>query len=359
MSPVKHYTIPIFVPHLGCPHQCVFCNQRKISGTLHVPEAGEVEAIIEKHLATIPRKNSHVEIGFFGGSFTGIDLTLQKQYLSIASRYLPPASPPTCRPVDLQTNGPASRFLPPAIHGIRISTRLDCIDEERLHLLKEYGVTTIELGAQSMDDGVLLKSGRGHTARDTEQASALILRHGYHLGLQMMIGLPGDTLEKSLFTARRIVELGADNTRIYPTLVIDDTPLAELYRKGHYLPLTLDEAVRWAAAIYRIFEDAGVNVIRMGLHPSEGLISGKELLAGPYHASFRELVETFSWQETFREMMKGDLDGPVTIHVSPEQYNVAIGYRAANKKMLSGKYSRVKFVRNDTLQGKEFYADHH
>ncbi len=336
MPSIKHYTIPIFVPQLGCPHQCVFCDQRKISGALRVPDATEVEAIIQKHLATIPHENSHIEIGFFGGSFTGIDPALQKQYLSIASR-----------------------FSLPIAEGIRVSTRPDCIDEERLHLLKEYGVTTIELGAQSMDDEVLKRSGRGHTTTDTERASALILLMGFKLGLQMMIGLPGDTMERSLFTACRIVELGASSTRIYPTLVIKNTPLAQLYREGKYDPLSLEEAVRWSAAICRIFEEAGVTILRMGLHPSEGLITGRDLLAGPYHPSFRELVETVLWEEAFREAMSGEYDGPITIHVSPGQYNVAIGYRAANKKMLSGKYDRVKFIKNDSLQGREFYADHH
>ncbi|MDD5508397.1 MAG: radical SAM protein [Bacteroidales bacterium] len=359
MPSIKHYTIPIFVPQLGCPHQCVFCDQRKISGALRVPDATEVEAIIQKHLATIPHENSHIEIGFFGGSFTGIDPALQKQYLSIASRFLPPSSPPTCRPVDLPTNRPASRFSLPIAEGIRVSTRPDCIDEERLHLLKEYGVTTIELGAQSMDDEVLKRSGRGHTTTDTERASALILLMGFKLGLQMMIGLPSDTMERSLFTACRIVELGASSTRIYPTLVIKNTPLAQLYREGKYDPLSLEEAVRWSAAICRIFEETGVTILRMGLHPSEGLITGRDLLAGPYHPSFRELVETVLWEEDFREAMSGEYDGPITIHVSPGQYNVAIGYRAANKKMLSGKYDRVKFIKNDSLQGREFYADHH
>jgi histone acetyltransferase (RNA polymerase elongator complex component) len=337
----------------------VFCNQRKISGTLRAPDAREVESIIAKHLATIPRENSHIEIGFFGGSFTGVDPALQKQYLSIASRYLRHASPPTadCRLLTADYQPSICKY--DSIHGIRISTRPDCIDPERLSVLRDYGVTTIELGAQSMDDEILRRSGRGHSVADTERASALILKYGFKLGLQMMIGLPGDSLEKSMFTARRITELGAENTRIYPTLVIKNTPLAQMYLNGTYAPLSLEEAVRWSVNLCRIFDTAGVNILRMGLHPSEGLISGKELLAGPYHSSFRELVETALWKEAFRDTMPGDYTGPVTIHVAPEQYNSAIGHKAGNKKMLLEKFGSVKFVMDDSLEGRGFYVDHY
>lgn len=361
MSAVRYCTIPIFIPQLGCPHQCVFCNQRKISGTLRVPDAREVESIIAKHLATLPRENSHIEIGFFGGSFTGIDPVLQKQYLFIAFRLLSPVSPPTCGPADLQTHTPASRLPLPALNlqGIRISTRPDCIDPERLSVLRDYGVTTIELGAQSMDDEVLRRSGRGHSVADTERASALILKYGFKLGLQMMIGLPGDSLEKSMFTARRITELGAENTRIYPTLVIKNTPLAQMYLNGTYAPLSLEEAVRWSVNLYRIFETAGVNILRMGLHPSEGLISGADFIAGPYHTSFRELVETALWKMELQKILENESLNSVTIHVGPDQYNVAIGYDGINKKMLLEKYKHVKFLKDDSLTGRKFYVDHY
>ncbi|MBP6977041.1 MAG: radical SAM protein [Bacteroidales bacterium] len=332
----KHYTIPIFIPHLGCPHQCVFCNQRKISGTIREPDARQVEDIIKRHLSTIPRENAHIEIGFFGGSFTGIDPDKQIEFLSLAHRQSAIGN----------------------LKGIRISTRPDYIDGERLQLLKDHGVTTIELGAQSMDDEVLRRSGRGHTVADTEKASALILQKGFGLGLQMMIGLPGDTPEKSLHTARRIVELGADNTRIYPTLVIKNTPLAEWYRKGDYRPLSLDEAIHWTMQICRIFDNAGVNIIRMGLHPSEGLASGEELIAGPYHPSFRELVETGLWKERFQNLSEVGSGKPITIHVAPDQYNVAIGYRAGNKRMLLDRFMSVKFIKDESLTGRDFYVDY-
>lgn len=356
MAVPKHYIIPIFIPELGCPHRCVFCNQCRISGKQRVPELWEVGNVIERHLATIPLENSHIEIGFFGGNFTGINRNLQEQYLSIASRFLsltphlsPPASP-------FQTELPSSIDR---IKGIRISTRPDYIDEEQLALLKEHGVSTIELGAQSMDDEVLMRSGRGHTVADTERASIMILRNGFRLGLQMMLGLPGDTFRKSVHTARRIIALGADNTRIYPTLVIRDTELAALYENGEYKPLSLAEAVQWSVEIFTLFEKAGISILRIGLHPSEGLISGRDLVAGPYHASFRELVATEIWKRAFRELLNVDSAGRVSIHVAPDQYNVAVGYRAGNQKLLLEKFSTVKFVKDGRLTGRAFYADHH
>jgi histone acetyltransferase (RNA polymerase elongator complex component) len=332
----NHFTIPIFVPELACPHQCVFCNQRKISGTLKVPSIDEAEEIIKQHLKTIPKENSEIEIGFFGGNFTGIDLDLQIKYLSLALHY------------SLITN----------LSGIRISTRPDYIDEEKLALLKEYGVYTIELGAQSMVDEVLIASGRGHTVSDTEKASKMILDHGFSLGLQMMIGLPKDSFERSLYTAERIVELGADNTRIYPTLVIQDTVLAEMYHEVQYQPLSLTTATLWSKELFKIFEKAEVKVIRMGLHPSEGLLSGEELLAGPFHKSFRELVMTELWNEKFEKTIKGSEGERVVIYVNPKQFNFAIGYNGKNKKMLLQKFETVTFKSDPSLKGRKFHVDY-
>jgi histone acetyltransferase (RNA polymerase elongator complex component) len=161
--------------------------------------------------------------------------------------------------------------------------------------LKKYGVTTIELGAQSMDDEVLIQSARGHTAEDVEMASRLILAHGFRLGLQMMIGLPGDTLEKSVLTAKKIIDLGAVETRIYPVLVIRGTKMAEWYEEEKYQPLTMDATIAWLKELLPLFEEAGVEVTRVGLHSSEGLLSGKELVAGPFHPSIRELAMTEVW----------------------------------------------------------------
>ncbi|HEX2866041.1 MAG TPA: radical SAM protein [Ignavibacteriales bacterium] len=332
---IKHYTIPVFVPELACPFQCVFCDQRKISGHEESPDLKEVRITIEEHLNTIPKAGSHIEIGFFGGNFTGIDPLIQEMYLGAAADYLS-----------------AGR-----IHGIRLSTRPDYISPEKLHMLKHYGVSSIELGAQSLDPDVLRLSGRGHKTEDIEEASRLIIQDGFSLGLQMMLGLPGDTPEKSVFTARRIVELGAGNTRVYPTLVIKGTKLHSLYLSGKYRPLELGEAVSQAKEVTKIFEEARVSIIRMGLHPSEGLLSGEDLAAGPYHVSFRELVATEIWNEILKPLStkKGKV---LTISVPPSEFNYAVGYNGRNKKELLVNFHKVRFISDPSLEERQFRADY-
>jgi len=350
---MKHFTIPIFVPELACPNRCVFCNQHSISGCQKQPEPDEVREIIQKHLGTIPEKDTHIEIGFFGGSFTGIEPELQEKYLAVAKEFLVPeprwSSLSDC---DKQAGGVETTQQIGAktagkhrIHGIRLSTRPDYIDNEILTLLKRYGVTTIELGAQSLDDGVLQHSGRGHTVADVEKASAVILAAGFKLGLQMMTGLPGDTAEKSLRTAKRIVELGASCTRIYPTLVIRGTELEQRWRQGKYKPQSLDEAIEISARLLEIFHQAGVEVLRVGLHPSEGILNGTEMLAGPFHPSFRELVETFIWKHKLLPFLQQNPEGStIRIPVPTSALRYAIGYDSSNRKMLEHYFSKVEFV---------------
>lgn len=337
---VKHYTIPIFVPELACPNRCVFCNQNSISGCYDQPSVSEVKEIIDTRLSTMPLGNNkcHIEVGFFGGNFTGIDELMQRQYLSIALTYLQRKK----------------------IHGIRLSTRPDYITSDSLRLLREYGVTTIELGAQSLDDEVLKLSGRGHTAADVERASRMICEAGFDLGLQMMTGLPGDTKEKSLITAQKIIELGAKCTRIYPTLVIKGTKLEDLYQQGLYKPQSLKEAVSLASELYVIYRDADVEIIRMGLHPSENLTEGNDLLAGPYHTSFRQLVESEIWRKHFEFFCDSwysngiipkkegvtiaVLDDTLRIEVNAEELNHAIGYNGSNRDFLLAKFRNVNFI---------------
>jgi len=330
--PPRHFTIPVFVPELACPNRCVFCNQRNISGTLVMPQPSDVVEIIENHLATIPR-DSETEIGFFGGNFTGIEPEVQQSYLEIAEKYIKAGE----------------------VKSIRLSTRPDYIDRERLTFLKKFTVTTIELGAQSLDDEVLQLSGRGHTVKDVEAASKLIRERGFSLGLQMMVGLPGDTPEKSIATAHRIVELGASCTRIYPTLVIRDTQLEKMYLAGKYIPLTLDEAVETTALLAGIFEEAGIKILRIGLHPSEGLLGGESLVAGPFHVAFGELVSTMQWAKIFRQKLAGitpDKSSSLLVEVAPGQLNAAVGHKAANKHMLLDNFSRVAFRGNPDLTGR-------
>lgn len=370
---MKYYTIPVFVPELACPNRCVFCNQHSISGCYHQPDENEVISIIESRLKTLPvnlihevkshaapepnaqeqsepqltqpkllsatmnhqakgqkfkaSENNqsmkvHIEVGFFGGNFTGIEENLQRKYLSIAYNYLKDGK----------------------IQGIRLSTRPDYITVDSLKLLHEYGVSTIELGAQSIDEEVLELAGRGHTVADIERASALIISHGFNLGLQMMTGLPGDTFNKSIATARKIISLGASCTRIYPTLVIKGTDLAKLWSDGHYQPQSLDEAIELTATLMEIFKAGNVAVIRVGLHPSEDLVSGADLLAGPFHVSFRQLAETELWKRKLMLMInERPRGGDIVITVPEGELNHAIGYHSTNKKMMEAHFSNVEF----------------
>ncbi|MBN2175283.1 MAG: radical SAM protein [Bacteroidales bacterium] len=327
----KHFNIPVFIPEAACPFQCIYCNQRKISGRLHIPDDDEIIGIIEERLATIDPGNSEVELAYFGGNFTGFSLEEQKHYLELIQPYI--------------RNG--------LITGIRLSTRPDYISDKILDLLKIYHVKTIELGAQSLDDDVLKASKRGHTAADTEKASQIILEKGFNLGLQMMIGLPDDTLEKSVYTAHRIIEMGATETRIYPTLVIRETLLEKHYQEGKYQPLSLDEAVNWSVQLLKIFEGGHLKILKLGLHPSEGLLSGKDLVAGPWHPSFRELVLTEIWREKLEPLMHESGDS-ILIEVPPDQINCAVGYEGKNKKMLMRSFKVVKFRINSDLEGREY-----
>jgi histone acetyltransferase (RNA polymerase elongator complex component) len=328
----RHYTIPIFIPELACPFQCVFCNQEKITGKALIPDDAAIIATISDHLATFKAEERTVEIGFFGGSFTGIPIDRQIHYLDLVRPFL--------------DNG--------SVDGIRLSTRPDYINREVLDMLKEKQVTAIELGAQSMSDEVLKASGRGHTAEQTEMAARLIQDHGFKPGLQMMIGLPEDTPGRSLFTAQRIVALQAITTRIYPTLVIRGTALHKRYTEGKYEPLSLEEAVNRTAAILPVFEKAGIKILRIGLHPSEGLLNGCELVAGPFHPSFRELVLTKLWRDILRASDIPQSGNSLNIFVNEKQLNYAIGYTSANRKMLLERFNKVSFKTDKTLTGRDF-----
>lgn len=325
----KHFNIPLFLPELACPFRCSYCNQAAISGQLKIPSLQEMRATIETHLQSIPKGDNHIEIAFFGGNFTGLPEKYQKQCLEMASQFLQKGQ----------------------INGIRLSTRPDYINELKLELLKEFGVTTIELGAQSLDEVVLEECGRGHTVADVNSSAFLIKSFGFRLGLQMMIGLPGDSLEKSLETARRIIEAGAEETRIYPCLVIRETALEQAFRAGEYTPLSVGEAVFWSAQLVETFDSAGVKVIRIGLHPSEELNSNG-YVAGPYHPSFKELVITEAWRLHFEKQVWPEVN-EIQIEVPASERNYAIGYGAKNKKTLLNRYKKVKFIANPSLQKRE------
>ena len=256
--------IPVFVPHLGCPNNCVFCNQHRISGESSPATAETVKKTLMEGILKIP-ENSNIELAFYGGSFTAIPVEEQNELLDAALPFLHDGS----------------------IKSLRLSTRPDAIDDETLERLITYGVKTIELGAQSMCDEVLQLSGRGHTTLQTEASARLIKAHGLMLILQMMTGLPGDTKERTIETAKKIIALEPDGVRIYPTVIVEDTPLCDMWSAGTYKEHTVEEAVDWCAAILPMFEEAGIPVIRLGLNPSEEL-SGGAARGGAYHPAFGE-----------------------------------------------------------------------
>jgi len=322
---MKHCNIPIFIPELACPHQCVFCNQEKISNTFTVPKPNEIHKIIDSYLETIPQ-NREINIAFFGGSFTGIPLDEMTAYLKEAHKYI----------------------VSGKVHGIRLSTKPDYISEEILDVLEKYGVTAIELGAQSTNDKILVKSGRGHKFDAIENAVELIKKRNFELGLQMMLGLPYDTLELSIQTAKDIVRLKADTTRIYPTVVVEGTVLEKMYKRGEYKVLSLDEAVVWSKEVLKIFNEAGIKVLRVGLHPSEELELGKSLVAGPIHPSFKEMVLSSLWNDIL--FQKIDKKSEVQISVSSKQLNYAIGYKGSNRNELISKGYNVKFNADKCLK---------
>ncbi len=334
----NHYTIPIFIPELACHYKCIYCNQQKISGMMKIPSSDEIIQTFDKYLSTINYKNNDVEIGFFGGSFTGLSMEKQKELLLLTQPY-----------VDKKK-----------VQSIRLSTRPDYINEELLDLLLKYNVNTIELGAQSMDDEVLKFSGRGHVAEDVRRSAKLIKDFGFNLGLQMMIGLPLDTPQKAMATAKEIIDLGANNTRIYPTLVIKNTPLEDLYNKGIYQPLTMDETIMQVKELVKLFEAAEVNIIRIGLHPSEGLLSGDDLIAGPFHPSFKELVMTELWKDLLMHLFNNNnSDKNLFVFTSAKAYNFAVGYYGSNRKHLQKYYKTVSFKVDELLKGNEFYVDYY
>lgn len=292
----------------------------------------EAEETIINYLSTIPKENSFIEIGFFGGSFTGLPIEKQKTYLSLASKYLENKS----------------------IQGIRLSTRPDYISLKILELLKKYGVSTIELGVQSMNNKVLSFAGRGHTIDAVYNAVDLIKSFSIDFGLQMMVGLPEDTLDGALFTAKKIIEMGASNTRIYPVVVIKDTELEQLYNERKYIPLSLDEAVYQVKEVVKVFEKSRVKIIRMGLHPSEALIDRTMLLDGPFHISFGELVHTALWKEEMEKIVTNKNTDTIVIDVNPKQYAFVIGHKASNKNYLLKHFKKVNITTNIDIKGREY-----
>jgi len=267
---VKHYIIPMFIPHYGCPHQCVFCDQRAITGVRRPATASDVERNIQQHLAAINRPY-HIEVAFYGGSFTALPPNLQIDLLNPAKAALDKG----------------------LIHAIRVSTRPDAISEESVNRLKKYDVSTVELGVQSMDDSVLDAAKRGHSVQDVVNARKMLKQFGIPCGIQLMPGLPKEDWLSLIRTGRQIERLKPEFVRIYPTVVMPFTPLAELFQQGQYKPLTIAQGVSRAAYLKLLFEQQGIPVIRTGLQATEGLSAPGNVLAGAYHPAFGEMVDAY------------------------------------------------------------------
>lgn len=315
MSNIKRkYNIPIFIPHRGCPNDCAFCNQKKITGIDTDITVDAAKELIQKSLET-SEKGSDIEVAFFGGSFTGLDINVQKEFLKAAGEFFP------------------------QISGIRLSTRADYINEEIIAFLKEYKVTAIELGVQSTNEEVLGKNLRGHSYGEVKRAAKLITEAGFELGLQMMIGMYGSDFEKDIKTAEDIISLKPKTTRIYPTVVLKGTKLEEYYNNGLYIPYTLDEAAECAKEVYLRFRENNVAVLRMGLHSSEELDSCS-VVAGPYHPAFGEMVFSLIYREEIeKEITKnGFLDCKITIMADKKEISKITGQKKSNIKYFKEKF---------------------
>lgn len=314
----RHKTIALFVPHAGCRHQCAFCNQRHIAGKVQPITPDEVTATCEQALATISDP-AHTEIAFFGGSFTAIPREQMESLLAAAYRFIERGQ----------------------VSGIRLSTRPDAIDEEILSILKRYGVTAIELGAQSMDDAVLQRCGRGHTAEDVRVAAGQIHRAGFSLGLQMMTGLPGADADSDKHTARELAALHPQTMRVYPTLVLEHTPLADRYRNGTYQPQTEAQAIELGAWLLQYFEiERQIRVIRMGLQDEDDL--KRHLLAGPFLPAFREWCENRIYLELALDRLPPADDTMWRLTVNPSAVSKMVGQHRHNIEALTARGYHVQ-----------------
>lgn len=305
--------IPIFIPHLGCNNDCVFCNQRSITGNKTEVSALDVKNIIDEYLTY--KGDREAEVAFFGGSFTGLEIEKQNEYLDVAYLYVKSGQ----------------------VTGIRLSTRPDYINDEILQNLKRYGVTTIELGVQSMCDDVLMASKRGHLSSKTIESASKIKEYGFKLGLQMMLGLPLDTKEKSIFTAKELVRLGADCVRVYPTVVLRDTYLYTMFKSGEYAPLKMEEAIDTAKEVLKIFKSANIPVIRVGLQETESL--GGSIEAGPYHPAFGEMVSARIYRDKIEKFIAENKPSTVNVLVNSKEISKVVGQKRQNIDYFKNKFN--------------------
>jgi histone acetyltransferase (RNA polymerase elongator complex component) len=345
-----HAIIPIFIPHLGCPNDCVFCNQKAITARMQPLGKDDVKDIIERYLKTLSNRGiKTIEVAFYGGSFTGIPIKKQQEYLSIAKIY--------------KDKG--------LIQKIHLSTRPDYIDDNILTNLKQYDTDIIELGVQSFDEEVLSLSNRGHSRESVFRAAELIKSYGFELGLQLMIGLPGDTFEKAIQSALETVKINPSITRIYPTIIIQDTELANMHQRGEYNPLTLEEAIKTSKEMYRILKKSGINVIRIGLKSTDIINENGQVIGDTFHPAFRQLVEAEIAKEDLEKQLQEILKSSeivsqisyikdnrnqkevhgknlpvIGFYCNGTSFSYMIGNRKSNKLYFEKKYPHIHFTFN-------------
>ncbi len=321
---MKHANISIFIPHIGCPHRCSFCDQRTISGAEKIPHGEDVKAICEQAVNEV-KSPENTEIAFFGGSFTAIPRAYMKELLESAYLFIKEGH----------------------FRGIRISTRPDCIDEEVLSLLKSYGVTAIELGTQSMSDKVLMANERGHSVEDVEKSVALIRSFGFELGLQIMVGLYKSHMADEAETLKKVLEIKPDTVRIYPVVILKNTRLGELYQSGEYTTFTFDEVAEFTAKAVMDFESNGIKVIKCGLHSSEFV--ERDMIGGFYHPSFREICESLIYREKMTENIAESKENSFIFAVNPTCISKALGHKKSNYEYFANKGITIKIVGDESV----------
>lgn len=313
----KEYIIPIFIPFLGCPHDCAFCNQVKITNYRDKVNKENIIEEIEKNLSYFPDNENLKEIAFYGGSFTALPLETMVAYLEIAKSY--------------KDKG--------IIDRIRLSTRPDCINNFILDILKDYGVDIIELGIQSLDQEVLDANERGHRVEDSYEASSLIKKRGFTLGHQIMPGLFKDSFAKTIKTAIDSANMEPDFVRIYPTLVIKETKLEQYFNQGIYKPLSLDEAVKLSALAYMIYRAKNINVIRIGLQVTENINDKEDVVGGPFHSAIRQLVESYIYRIYIEKLIKeNNIEDEARIYTDDRSISIIAGNIKSNKKYFYDRY---------------------
>ena len=335
----KEYIIPIFVPHLGCKKCCTFCNQRTISLEKKQVTAKDVTNTIEYYLKNFKNENNYVEVAFFGGSFTAIEREKQEELLSAVQPYIEEKK----------------------VDSIRLSTRPDAVDKDILRMLKKYNVKTIELGVQSTNNYILARCKRGHSFEDVKKASKLIRFYRFNLGHQMMVGLPDSTEKDDIQSAKDIIKLRPKMVRIYPVLVIKGTELEEEFNKGDFTPLTVGQAVERSKEIVKLFEQKNIRVIRVGLQNTDTITDSEnkesEVVAGPYHPAFGQLVEDAIWYDKIVDEIKKINAKVIKVEIEANSKNInnIVGHKKENLEKLKDTYSLIATAKeNDEIKEGKF-----